>query len=367
MRDMVVGYTRAAMLPDLRSDLVDARRRSERVTADLDDGRLFGPKLEIVNPPLWEIGHVGWFQEYWCLRRKQSGEYGPSILPGADALYDSAKVAHDTRWDLPLPDIRATRGYLANVLERVQERLAREPANEELAYFVRLATFHEDMHAEAFTYTRQTHGYEFDGFELPAVARGDDLVVEKQVLRLGAKPGGQFVFDNEKWAHEVAVGPFQIARGPVSNGQYLEYVEAGGAAPRYWRKEAGRWLQRRFERWQPLRADEPVIHVDWNEAQAYCRWAGRRLPTEAEWECAAAAGLIGPSGVWEWTDSAFVPYPGFVRDPYKEYSEPWFGSHKVLRGGGCAAPVRLLRPTFRNFYLPHRGDVFCGFRSCAAE
>jgi iron(II)-dependent oxidoreductase len=203
---MVVGYTRAAMVPDLRSDLLDARRRTGRATDDLEGARLLGPKLDIVNPPLWELGHVGWFQEYWCLRRKPSGEHGPSMLAGADALYDSAKVAHDTRWDLPLPDIRATRGYLASVLERVLERLAREPRNEDLAYFVRLATFHEDMHAEAFTYTRQTHGYGHDDFSLPEYPDARDFPFARQKHLLGAQPGPDFVFDNEKWAHEVEVG-----------------------------------------------------------------------------------------------------------------------------------------------------------------
>ena len=354
------------MLADLGSDLLDSRKRSSSVYADLEGGRLLGPKLEIVNPPLWEIGHVGWFQEYWCLRRRPSGEFGPSILAGADALYDSAKVAHDTRWGLPLPDIQATRAYLAGVLELVQERMLREPENEDLAYFVRLATFHEDMHAEAFTYTRQTLGYGFEGLKVSGMVSWD-LEFERQQHALGATPGKQFVFDNEKWAHQVEVGPFRIASSPVTNAEYLVYVESGGKVPRYWKQEGGKWLQRRFDRWIALEAHAPVIHVDWDEAQAYCAWAKRRLPTEAEWECAAAAGAIGPAGVWEWTASAFDPYPGFVRDPYKEYSEPWFGTHKVLRGGSFAAPARLLRHTFRNFYLPHRGDVFCGFRTCTLE
>jgi gamma-glutamyl hercynylcysteine S-oxide synthase len=349
------------------ADLLDARKRADRVTGDLEGERLLGPKLKIVNPPLWEIGHVGWFQEYWCLRHQPSGAFGPSILPGADALYDSARVAHDTRWSLPLPDIEATRGYLQNVLERVQERLRREPENEELAYFVRLATFHEDMHAEAFLYSRQTLGYGFDGFALLNFPEGEDFSFEKQKFLLGAASGSGFVFDNEKWAHEVTLAPFRIANAPVTNAEYLAYVDGGGKPPRYWRKEDGAWQQRRFDRWQALRPQEPVIHVDWDEAQAYCRWAKRRLPTEAEWECAAAAGKIGASGVWEWTASSFDPYPGFVPDPYREYSEPWFGTHKVLRGGSFAAPARLLRHTFRNFYLPHRGDVFCGFRTCAPD
>jgi iron(II)-dependent oxidoreductase len=185
---------------------------------------------------------------------------------------------------------------------------------------------------------------------------------------LGARQGDGFVFDNEKWAHEVEVNAFRIAPAPVTNAQFLEYVEAGGRAPRYWKKEDGQWLQQRFDRWRTPVPDQPVLHVDWNDAQGYCAWAKRRLPTEAERELAATSGKIeNAGGVWEWTATDFGPYPGFVVDPYKEYSEPWFGSHKVLRGGSFAAPARLLRPTFRNFYMPHRGDVFCGFRTCALE
>ena len=292
------------------------------------------------------------------------------MLADADALYDSAKVAHDTRWDLPLPDLKATRAYLAAVLERVQARLASEPESEALQYFVRLATFHEDMHAEAFHYTRQTLGYG-DPFDLnsekknrnPGETTPGDVKMPGEHLMLGAKPGGEFVFDNEKWAHEVAVGPFRISRTAVTNAEFLAYVEGGGAPPRYWKKEDGAWLQRRFDRWLPLTPAEPVRHVDWNEAQAYCRWAKRRLPTEAEWECASRQ--LSHGQVWEWTGSTFGPYPGFAADPYKEYSEPWFGTHKVLRGGSFSTPARLMRPTFRNFYTPERGDVFAGFRTCA--
>jgi iron(II)-dependent oxidoreductase len=392
----------------LERDLLASRARSTRVTADLDGERLFGPKLAIVNPPLWEIGHVGWFQERWCLRLQPSGTLADPILLAADALYDSATVAHDTRWDLPLPGLAATRAYLANVLEQVRERLAREPENESLSYFVRLVTFHEDMHAEAFHYTRQTLGYPDPfGAVTPAAApvpRGDAECPGGR-FRLGAEPNGGFVFDNEKWAHEVEIAPFRISRTPVTNAEFLAYVEEGGQAPRYWKKVDGVWLQRRFDRWLPLAPDEPVLHVDWNEAQAWCRWAKRRLPTEAEWEYAASAAKrrypwgdddpsparanLGASGivptgacaagdtpagarqlignVWEWTASTFTPYPGFVVDPYQEYSEPWFGTHKVLRGGSFATPARLIRNTWRNFYTPDRGDVFAGFRTCAID
>jgi gamma-glutamyl hercynylcysteine S-oxide synthase len=349
---------------ELERDLLDSRARALRVTADLDGGRLLGPKLAIVNPPLWEIGHVSWFQEHWCLRKRPDGSLADSILPGADSLYDSAAVAHDTRWNLPLPDLKATRAYGEAVLEGVRERLAREPESETLQYFVRLATFHEDMHGEAFHYTRQTLEYDAPDVSF-SVASNEDLDFKRQAFLLGAKPGSGFVFDNEKWAHEVEVAPFRISRSVVSNAQYLEFVEKGGAAPRYWKQESGQWLQRRFDRWLPLAPDESVRHISWHEAQAYCAWAKRRLPSEAEWEC--ASGQLQAGQVWEWTASTFNPYPGFVLDPYKEYSEPWFDTQKVLRGGSFATPARLMRPSFRNFYMPDRGDVFCGFRTCALD
>jgi len=348
--------------------LLAARARTEQMTRDLEGERLLGPKLDIVNPPLWEIGHVAWFQERWCLRTAHSGVPMDSIFSGADTLYDSSAVAHDTRWHLPLPGAQATRAYMAEVLERVRARLAREPENRALAYFAQLCVFHEDMHAEAFHYTRQTLGYADPAGETPAggAAPGDEELPGGRFV-LGARPGNGFVFDNEKWAHEVEVAPYRIARRPVTNAEYLACVEeGGGAAPRYWRKQDGVWRQRRFDRWVPLAPEEPVLHVSAHEAEGYCRWAGRRLPTEAEWEFAARSDRLAQGGVWEWTASAFLPYPGFSPDPYEEYSQPWFGTHRVLRGASFSTPARLARPAFRNFYTPERADVFCGFRTCAA-
>ena len=354
----------------LSSDLVDARDHFARVTAALDGERLLGPKLAIVNPPLWEIGHVGWFQEHWCLRWSDGKLARPSILPNADQLYDSSNVAHDTRWDLPLPSLAATRAYLREVLEKTLERLAREPDNERLRYFVRLATLHEDMHAEALHYTHQTLGYPDPEFGVRATissAPGPDLTIQGGALRLGAERGEErFVFDNEKWAHDVQLPPFQISRRPVSNAEYREYVnEGGGRAPRYWRKVDGEWQERRFDRWQPLEPEAPVRHIDWNEAQAYCRWAGRRLPTEAEWTMAADRMEWGE--VWEWTASTFSPFPGFSADPYADYSQPWFGTHKVLKGASFTTPRRLVHAAFRNFFMAERGDVFAGFRTCRMQ
>src|SRR5262245_18273450 len=143
----------------LSLQLRDARRRTLALTRDLEGPQLFGPRLAIVNPVLWELGHVAWFQERWCLRLRADESLSESALEGCDELCDSAKVAHDTRWDLPLPNLPETLDFQDRVLERVLDRLEREPDNDWLAYFVQLAIFHEDMHAEAFHCTRQTLGY----------------------------------------------------------------------------------------------------------------------------------------------------------------------------------------------------------------
>ncbi len=421
----------------LAAQLISAHERATCMIGDLQDEQLLGPKLATVNPPLWEIGHIAWFQEYWCLRHNQHGALGESILPQGDALYDSAKIAHDTRWELPLLTLSEVSEYRADVLERVLLRLHDESGDPDLAYFVQLATLHEDMHAEAFHYTRQTLGYsapELKGATATVVSDKSTTDIDSDVhlrggaFMLGTQPGPQFTFDNEKWAHEVHIAPFQIARTALSNAQYQAFVDADGyltrewwseqgwawressglQAPRYWTKNGSKWQVRRFDRTESLIANHPVVHVNWHEAQAYCRFAKRRLPTEAEWEYAAAydvdntnkrrypwgnhaiekvsanlqsSGVAAvdayPAGdsacgarqmignVWEWTDSTFNPYPGFVIDPYKEYSQPWFGNHKVLRGGSFATTRRLIHNTWRNFYTPDRGDIFAGFRTCA--
>ena len=437
------------MTVDILAEWVrDARRRSIDVVADLPDDKMMGPPLPMTNPFLWEIGHMAWFQEKWVLR-DVCGE--PPIRSDGDALYDSSAVAHDTRWDLPLPSREETVAYMLAVRDRVVAQLRGGTPSDLLVYHVIYSVFHEDMHAEAFTYMRQTLAYTAPrrllAAEQPAAgtttgggANGGllagDVEVPGGTLMLGAPPGSSFVFDNEKWAHPVEVKPFAIARAPVTQAEFAAFVDEGGyrnrrqwsddgwswretaAAehPVYWRRGTGGWERRDFDRWVPLEPYRPVIHVNWFEADAYCRWAGRRLPTEAEWEAAAAtepaeAGGRGFSGrkrlfpwgddapstrrtnmdwvamgcvdvgalpdgdsaygcrqmignVWEWTGTTFGPYPGFTPDPYKEYSEPWFGSRKVLRGGAWATRSRMLRNTWRNYFTPDRRDVFAGFRTC---
>ncbi|MCA1843522.1 MAG: SUMF1/EgtB/PvdO family nonheme iron enzyme, partial [Actinobacteria bacterium] len=281
------------------------------------------------------------------------------------------------------------------------------------------------------TYTRQTLGHPAPKLSGPpgdGSGAGDeagglegDVEIPGGRFLVGATRAQPFAYDNEKWAHPVTVAPFAIARAAVTQSEYLAFVEDGGyqrpelwnsdgwvwrasaAAdhPLYWRPAPGGWQRRHFDQWVALEAHRPVIHVNWYEADAYVRWAGRRLPGEAEWEVAAATEPGAPmvpgrasvdwlamgttdvaahpqtdsafgcrqmfGNVWEWTSTTFGPYPNFERDAYHENSEQFFGSRKVLRGGSWATRSRLLRLTLRNYFTPERRDVFAGFRTCAVE
>ncbi len=382
--------------------LMDARNHTLRWLAAYEQvfaavGMRVALQLEL-NPPLWIAGHIAWFQEYWIARNVQRAR-GPaceptrprlaSIEPRADRWYDPAGATHDRRWRLALPDLQATKQYLVATLETTLDLLDAADETDGALYMVRLALFHEDMHGEDLACMSQTLGFDAGLLPPPAslVAR-PPLVFPATHHALGAAPGG-FVFDNEQWAHDEAIPEFEIDAQAVTWAQYAEFVEDGGYdEERWWSPEGWAWARRvgrrcprhveqmrhgvlaqRLGKLTRVPLTQAVVHVSWYEADAWCRWAGRRLPTELEWEHAAIAGTsrgLRWGQVWEWTASTFRPYPGFSPGPWRGYSQPCFGTHKVLRGASAATRARMRDARFRNFALPERDDHFAGFRSCAA-
>ncbi len=424
--------------------LIDTRKRELELLADLTNDQLIGPAAHVVEPPIWELGHVGWFQDRWVLQNLDKED--PSDEK-ADSLYNSFNIPNSERWELFFPSHGQTIEYITDILERIIMRLdSRDPSDEEV-YFYNLVLNHEEMHSETMHHIRHTFAYEAPKLSVETLNskilqidpdyKLHDVEIPGGTFMLGGEFDLPFVFDNEKWAHPVEIKPFQISATPVTFSEYQSFVDAGGYQERslwsiegwewlktsgqnhpiYWRKDDdGQWRWRWFEQWLVLEPFMPMIHVNWYEANAYCKWADRRLPTEAEWELAASAtpstdllsftnekhcypwgkehpalehanlnsvagGIIdvralpaGDSGfglrqmlgnVWEWTASTFDAYPGYVIDPYDTYSEPSFGQQKVLRGGCWATRPHVIRNTFRNFYTPDRNNIFAGFRSVA--
>jgi gamma-glutamyl hercynylcysteine S-oxide synthase len=420
--------------------LIDTRKRELELMSDLTDEQMLGPQTRIVEPPIWELGHVGWFQDRWILQnldnRKPADEK-------AEALYNSFEIPNGERWNLYFPSKGQTFEYITDILEQVITRLKFRDPTEEEKYFYTLALNHEEMHSETMHHIRHTFAYpapkfsekltNLDQIEIDEAFEPHDIEIPGVIYSLGASPDQPFVFDNEKWAHPVQVETYQISTTPVTFADFQEFVEAGGYQERsFWSDEGWEWLQksgqkhpvfwkqdeqgkwhwRWFDQWRPLNSFLAMVNVNWYEANAYCQWVGRRLPSEAEWELAASVSpsldinekrwypwgnehptpeqanlnsRVGeivdvrayPSGdsayglrqmignVWEWTADTFNPYPGFIIDPYDTYSEPSFGQQKVLRGGCWATRPHVIRNTFRNFYTPDRNNIFAGFRTVA--
>ena len=417
-RSAIGAQARHLVGPALDAALVDADRRTAALVADLERCRSAQatgwdvPRLPTINPPAWERGHLAWFAEWWTLRDPRpsaddpQGAWQPtrpSLLEHADRWFDSGRVAHDTRWSLDLAPRDAIADYATHVLDALRTRLAAEPDDDAALYPYRLALFHHDMHNEAFTYLRQTIDYPAPAGSMPIEAQrsvdtdASDLAFDAGRFAMGLADGRGFTFDNERRRVDVPVRPFAIDRACVSNAAYARFVDDGGyERPMHWSVDGRRWLassgarhpgrwrrahgdgtgweQRWFGAWRALPLDVAVCHVNAHEAEAYARWAGRRLPTEAEWEYAATAidrdtpdttPFAWGDAVWEWTATPFRPYRGFEPDRYRDYSQPWFDTHRAVRGGSFATHPRMIHPRYRNFYTPERDDLFIGFRTCA--
>lgn len=388
----------------LAAALQDSRQRTLALHADCV--RALGPDLRVplseeLNPPLWELGHVGWFADWWIARHPQH-HAGVKADPfaarrparqaarriDADALYNSSTVAHAARWQLPLPAPDDTLADLQASLDDTLSWLERADETDQGLYFFRLALFHEDMHAEAAVHMAQMLDipigpHAFAGaVASEAAADGQTLAVDATEVELGWTGDG-FAFDNERAAHRVALPAFRIDAAPVSWARFLPFVEDGGylearwwsaagwdwrcrtgdRRPRYLEQRDGQWVQRRWGEWRPVQPRDPAVHLNAHEAEAWCRWAGRRLPTEAEWTAAAHQRGWQGMTVWEWTASRFEPFPGFEPHPYRDYSAPWFDGRPVLKGASPATARRMQQLAYRNFYTAERNDILAGFRS----
>lgn len=376
-------YLRYEPWPSSSSLLRDLKRSThvtQTIISKLDPGQEKVALSPTLNPPYWEFGHLIWFHEFWVHRHGLVSN--PSFLTEADTLFNSSEIAHDDRWQAQLPTIDVLMNYFSDVMERTFTILKSGSLSPEQAYFIQLALYHEDMHNEAFAYMWQSLGYTWPlagdlGSITPQQNNLEPLYIKipQSQLQLGSARNTGFIFDNEKWQHEVLVPSFSISSHAVSNGEYLEFLrslsEAGTSSvehqPAYWKKAGDVWFERCFDQWLEIDLKAPVRHISAHNAEQYCLWRGVRLPTENELNTL----MVSPnahwiqSNLWEWTSSTFLPFEGFSSDPYQDYSIPSFdGKHRVLKGWSVFTPDYLRRAQFRNFYLASRNDFFCGFRTC---
>jgi iron(II)-dependent oxidoreductase len=386
--------------------LEEARQRTLQLLAPLSDEQLNRVYSPILSPLAWDLGHIANFEELWLVqtvggREPLDGDLG--------RLYDAIENPRATRNELPILRGEDLRSYLEDVRGRtleVLDGLDLESSEDPLladGFVYELLIAHEHQHTETMLQLIQmVDRYEpVESIDTPdpdGQAGGPEMVlVEAGPVEIGTGPEG-FAYDNERPRHTVELEPFLIDRAPVANRDYAEFVrETGAEPPMYWEPDGdGWWVRTAMGRRDAVDPAEPVIHVSWHEADAFARWAGKRLPSEQEWEAAAhgadpdranldqlsfgcaAVGAFADAGsdcgalhmlgdVWEWTDSDFLAYPGFSAFPYPEYSEVFFGdTYKVLRGGAWATRRNVVRTTFRNWDLPERRQIFAGFR-CAKD
>ncbi|HET7591181.1 MAG TPA: SUMF1/EgtB/PvdO family nonheme iron enzyme [Solirubrobacterales bacterium] len=372
--------------------LEEARERTLSLVEPLDDEQLNRVWSPILSPLAWDLGHIANFEELWLVqtiggREPLRGELG--------RFYDAIESPRRVRGELPILRDEELRSYMADVRARTLDVLegveigpgAEDPLlRDGFVYEMLLA--HELQHNETMLQLLQlVEGYEpgrgaghlspgqasgelARRFEYPPVREmpraPDAVVIEAGSYEIGA-PAGGFAYDNERPRHAVELNAFEIDRTPVCNGAYIAYMEATGAEPpTYWERQGEEWFDTARGSHRPIDPSDPVIHVSWQQADGFARWAGKRLPTEFEWEVACEQ-LDGVGHGWEWTSSHFLPYPGFEAFPYREYSEVFFGDeYKVLRGSSWATHPRVARPSFRNWDLPQRSQIFAGLR-CARD
>ncbi len=369
-----------------RCELAEARERTlwlVETIADRDLDRVHSP---LMSPLVWDLGHIAAFEDLWLCQRAAGLE---PLRPDLMAVYDATETPRAQRGDIPYLRRPDAVEYMAAVRERALGVLASAdlgPDSDRLnanGFVWEMLIQHEHQHNETML---QTLALAEQGVFRPdsrfqiADVRSEGsawLDVPGGTFAMG-QDGSGFAYDNERPRHAVDVPDFRIMSRPVSNGEYARFVaETGAERPLYWTEDGG---ERRFDQVAEIDPDLPVMHVSWFEADAYARWAGLALPTEAQWEKAAAMAEplrgnldqrdFGPGHTgafvgdcWEWTASGFSGYPGFAAYPYPEYSQVFFDAgYKVLRGASWATRPSVARTTFRNWDHPGRRQIFVGFR-----
>jgi iron(II)-dependent oxidoreductase len=353
--------------------LEEARADTLALIAAISDEDLERVHSPIMSPLVWDLGHIAAYEDLWLGRRHAGLEL---LRPDLAELYDAFETPRAVRGEIEALGPAAARDYLAAVRARTSEALAREGLDD--GTICEMVLRHELQHAETMRQTMAIAGLlpngELAKRDEPMQAPADG---EREWIELGAgsfaigAPAEGFAYDNERPRHTVELPAFQIARRPVSNASWMRFSEGGGYERReWWSDEGWAWKQEYDIVHHPQivagHADAPVCHVSWFEADAFARAHDARLPTEAEWERAATSEQETPKAiglVWEWTSSTFHGYPGFRPYPYREYSEVFFGEdYRVLRGGSWATHPRVASPTFRNWDLPIRRQIFAGVR-----
>ena len=360
----------AGLQERIAGELEAARTRTLALLDPIPDSELVRQHSPLMSPLVWDLAHIGHFEELWLVRRLTDAE---PLHPETDEMYDAFEHVRSERVDLPLLEPETARSYLSEVRARTLEALERielDPSDRLLrdGFVYGMVAQHEQQHVETMLQTIQLSGLEHKGGRPGPCGEVSAVLVEAGPFVMGSDE--PWAYDNERPAHGRELPAFRIDSTPVVNSAYAEFLADNGwdEPPRSWEQDGEGWLRRRFGRLEPVPPGEPVQHVSHPEAEAYARWAGKRLPSEAEWEKAARLGVLeGVGSVWEWTSSDFEAYPGFEAFPYREYSEVFFGDeYKVLRGASWATHPLVARATVRNWDYPTRRQIFAGFR-CAED